>query len=189
MSLGVRGAGSVGLRRRRRSLAVLVGALVISLSAAAPALAAARQVSIGTTTIRPPIGEYKVAFQGNWDVYQTRDAGQTWWIVSKIQIKGQMVNGTMCFNAGTCVSKWMEAKVQFLNAAGTVVYTISQLPAGSCWADMQVPADQYLYHCRSSSLQLNSSVNRIRFTARWNVYDGWGLLYRSGQVIKTVPIS
>ena len=173
---------------RRRSFGATVGALALSLVVAAPALAANKQVNIGSTTVRPPIGQYTVGFQGNWSAYQTQDAGRTWWIVSKIQIKGQMVNGDLCFNAGTCVGAWMEAKVEFLNAAGGVVYSIAQLPLGSCWADMQVPADRYLYHCRVGPLQLSSSINRIRFTARWNVTDGWGLLYRSGLVVKTAPI-
>jgi hypothetical protein len=176
----VRGRG-----RSRRLVAVLIGTFLLSLAFAAPASASWKQASLGSATVRvgPLQVPYTVAFQGEWDEYKEQDAGQTWWVISKIQVKADMVNGSVCCNGAAAT---VPTKVEFLSPTGAVVMTINPLPAGSCWWDSLTSLDVYAWVCRTTDVQLlASSVNRIRFTARFFV-PCCNTLWYTAPVVKTV---
>jgi hypothetical protein len=184
---------SGGVRRRqsrRRTLTLaVVGALLASMAFAAPAAAASRQTTLPSKTLNPGFGQYTVNYYGNWDVQQTRDAGKTWWLVSKMQGKGVIVGGSAC-RKSQCVYNWLEAKVEFLTTTGTVYRTVGLISENSCWWDYQHSSNTYEYACTATAQQLPLSVNRIRFRMRIHANDSrqsgnWVTAWS----VRTVPIS
>ena len=119
------------MRIRRPLHLALVGAVLMTLAFASPAAAVRRSVTMPNQTLRPDIGQYTVTFSALWDVYQGRDAGTTWWFVSKPEVTSHIVGGWACVNSGTCKYTWLEAKIDFLRANGTIYSTVllENLPA------------------------------------------------------------
>lgn len=158
----------------RRSLQLaLIGALLVSLAFAAPAAAVQRSVAMPNQTLRPDIGQYTVKFTATWDVQQTRDAGQTWWLTAKHQVRATLVNGWACVNAGTCKHTWLEAKVDFLRANGTTYRTLLLTSGNLCWPFMHDGSSPIYSACTATTQQLPLSVTGLRFSARLHTMSDW----------------
>jgi hypothetical protein len=171
------------LTRRPIRLA-LVGALAASLLSAAPAAAVTPSGNLGSRTISPGIGIYNVYFSGIWSVTQIRDAGKTWWWVTNVQGRAQMVNGSAC-RSSNCSTGYLEAKADFLTTTGAVYRTTAVISGNSCYLDMQVPADNYYYACTAGPWQLPTSVNRIRYSMRLHVFNNYHTEYTTTWITKT----
>jgi hypothetical protein len=157
----------------RRSLQLaLIGALLVSLAFAAPAAAADRSIVMPSQTLRPDIGQYTVNFSARWSVYQGRDAGATWWFTSKHEISATIVNGAACVNAGTCKHTWLEAKVDFLRANGTIYKTLLLTSHNQCWPYYGGSWPTFTA-CTATTQQLPLGVTGLRWSARLHTMSDW----------------
>jgi hypothetical protein len=138
-------------------------------------------------TLRPDIGQYTVTFSALWDVYQGRDAGTTWWFVSKPEVTSHILNGWACVNSGTCKYTWLEAKIDFIRANGTIYSTVLLTSGNQCWTHYGSTNPVYRA-CKAYTYQLPLGVTGIRWSARLHTSSSWGIDRVTNWSVKQVAI-
>ena len=123
-------------------------------------------------------------FNGQFDAVKMQDAGRTWWDITKFETTGIVEYGNNC---AVCLGWSFSTKVQFLNAAGTVLATYYP-PIGTCYWHHSDPAWVVLYKCQSA-YQISASATKVKYTfSMWASCDCFPALAQWGPVTKTVSL-
>ncbi len=178
-------------RSVRKWAAGLPFGVALSLVLATTAVAAVPNKSLGSIVLEPPAllaGKYTFDFRAKWTVNGIRDGGINWWTISKPQLNAWSGTAGTCITKGSCNPVLVLGKAELLNAAGSVVRTITLISDNACYWDMQGPG-VYRYAANCSTWQHSqTSVNRIRFSARLQAHIG-GQAYWTNWLVKTFPIT
>lgn len=167
-------------------------ALLLSVVQPASAVLGDRHATTGdySATVTSPFWTGQAHYGADWHEAQIQDAGQTWWLVSKIHPYLYVHLGDDCLTVGgdnaVCSGFTLYAKVEFLSNSGNVLKTITNFGGGNCgWSGARPPQDWVEHRCSSGPHQVNISANRIRFTWQGTVFNRNGHSASWQQITRT----
>lgn len=177
-------------RGRLRTTAGVLLALTLVVTTVTPTAAVARTTSTGEYWLTIGLWGGWARYGAQWDISQTQDAGQTWWVLRRVAFTAVARPGKTCLNSGYCRSFSTSVKAEVLSSSGQVLRTITNPSyATDCGWTYAYGADSVLVvRCALGGYQIGASANRIRFTWQMLVTRRDGVPFSWQQVTKTVAI-